>query len=263
MRAAAGVGADQDPAPQVTRQLGQREPGGLDMVSRRVRPGASRPQHDRQRLPVPAGAVVGEGGHGMEAERLLPGRRGLLFLGVGDHDGGVQVDGDQPAVRARRRVPGQRPRPLPGRGPGGPDRLQRPRQVPGQLADQPGHHRVGRDRPGQLRLLPQHRDIGQAVPAQRDRGGQVRDDLARVMDRPRRPPPGQALRQAPAQAGDPHRLPQQDRPGLGHQAPAVSRHRDPGTACAILHLEKCLRLVADRTLDKPYPSRSKALFSFT
>ena len=43
--------------------------------------------------------------------------------------------------------------------------------------------------------------------------------------------------QAPAQAGHPHRLPQQDRPGLGHQAPAVRGHRDPGTACAILHLE--------------------------
>jgi hypothetical protein len=51
---------------------------------------------------------------------------------------------------------------------------------------------VGRDRPGQFRLLPQHRDIGQAVAAKRDGGGQVRDDLARVVERPRRPPPGQA-----------------------------------------------------------------------
>ena len=105
------------------------------------------------------------------------------------------------------------------------------------VADQPGHHRVRRDRPGQVRLLAQHRDVGQAVPAQRDRRGQVRDDLARVVHRPRRPPPGQALRQAPAQAGHPHRLPQQDRPGLGDQAPAVSGHRDTGGACAILHLK--------------------------
>ena len=137
----------------------------------------------------------------------------------------------------RARVPGQRPGPLPRRRPGRPDRLQRPRQVPGQLADQPGHHRVRRDRPRQLRLLPQHRDVGQAVTAQRHRRGQVRDDLARVVDRPRRPPPGQALRQAPAQAGDPHRLPQQDRPGLGDQPPAVSGHRNAGGACAILHLK--------------------------
>ena len=101
--------------PQVPGQLRQREPGRLDVVGGGVRPGAPRPQHDGQRLPVPVGAVVGEGGHRVEAERLLPGRRGLLLLGVGDHDGGVQVDGDQPAVRARRGVAGQRPRPLPGR----------------------------------------------------------------------------------------------------------------------------------------------------
>jgi len=111
---------------------------------------------------------------------------------MGDHDRGVQVHGDQPAARARGGVPGQRPRPFPGRGPGSPDRLQRLRQVPGQLADQPGHHRIRRHRPGQLRLLPQHRDVGQAVPAERDCGGQVGDDLARVVDRPGRPPPGQA-----------------------------------------------------------------------
>ncbi len=65
--------------------------------------------------------------------------------------------------------------------------------------------------------------------------GQVRDDLARVVHRPRRPPPGKALRQAPPQAGNPHRLPQQDGRGLGHQPTAVSRDSDPGTACAILH----------------------------
>jgi hypothetical protein len=130
VRPAAGVSADQDPAPQVTRQLGQRQPGRLDMVGRRVRPGAPTPQHEGQRLPAPASAVAGEGGHGLEAERLLPRGSGFLFLRVGDHDRGVQVDRDQPAARARRGVPGQRPSPLPGRRPGGPDRLQRPRQVP-------------------------------------------------------------------------------------------------------------------------------------
>ena len=97
------------------------------------------------------------------------------------------------AVTAGRVVPGQRPRPLPRRRPRAPDRLQRPRPVRRQVPDQPGHHRVRRDRPRQLRLLPQHRDIGQAVPAQRDRCGQVRDDLPRVVHRPRRPPLGQAI----------------------------------------------------------------------
>jgi hypothetical protein len=43
---------------------------------------------------------------------------------------------------------------------------------------------------------PQDGDVGQAVAAQGDGGGQVRDGLAQVVDGPRRPPPGQALRQA-------------------------------------------------------------------
>jgi hypothetical protein len=70
--AAAGAGADQHPAAQVPGQLRQRQAGRLDMAGRRVRPGVSRSQHDREGLPVPAGPVVGEGGHGMEAERLRP-----------------------------------------------------------------------------------------------------------------------------------------------------------------------------------------------
>jgi hypothetical protein len=37
------------------------------------------------------------------------------------------------------------------------------------------------------RLLPQHCDIGQAVAAQRHRRRQVRNDLPRIVDRPRRP----------------------------------------------------------------------------
>ena len=82
--------------------------------------------------------------------------------------------------------------------PGGADRLQRLRSVRRQRRDQPRYHRVGRDRPREVRLLPQYRDVGQAVPAQRGRCGQVRDDLARVVHRPRRPPPGKALGQVPA-----------------------------------------------------------------
>jgi Phage integrase family len=49
----------------------------------------------------------------------------------------------------------------------------------------------------EFRLLPQHRDVGQAAPAQRERGSQVRDDLARVVDRPRRPREGEQLGETP------------------------------------------------------------------
>jgi len=52
-------------------------------------------------------------------------------------------------------------------------------------------HRVRRDRADQLRLPARHRDGGQAAAAERDRCGQVRDDLPRVTGRPRHQPPGQ------------------------------------------------------------------------
>ncbi len=89
--------------------------------------------------------------------------------------------------------------------------------------------------PREVRLLPQHRDVRQAVPARDDRGGQDRNDLARVAQRPRAPSPLHRLRQAPAQAGHPHRLPQQDRARPELQALPVRRHGDLGAACVILH----------------------------
>ena len=128
-----------------------------------------------------------------------------------------------------RGVPGQRPGPLPGRRPGGPDGLQRPRQVPASRL-------TSRETTGSDATGPASSGCSRSTaisarqsPPSATRDGQVRDDLPRVVHRPRRPPPGQALRQAPAQAGHPHRLPQQDRPGLGHQPPAVSGHGDPGS----------------------------------
>ena len=251
-----------------TSTLRRRRRGSWASASRAVsmwsaavfEPGVPGPQHDGQRLPVPVCAVVGPGGHRMKPKVFFQVGAACSFSECAITIVASRSTVTRPAVRAGRGVPGQRPRPLPRRRPRGPDRLQRPRQVCRQRADQPGHHRIRRHRPGQARLLPQHRDIGQAVPAQRHRRRQVRDDLPRVMDRPRRPPPGQPLRQAPAQAGHPHRLPQQDRPGLGHQAPAVSGHRNPSSCVRYSSPGKCLRLGTDRTLDKPNPPRSKALF---
>jgi hypothetical protein len=69
VRAAAGVGAEQDLAAQLPRQLRQCEPGRLDVVGGGVRPGASVPEHDREGLAVPGYAVVGEGGEGVETRK--------------------------------------------------------------------------------------------------------------------------------------------------------------------------------------------------
>jgi hypothetical protein len=205
------------------------------MVRGGVRPGVPRPQHDGQRLPGRAGAMVGEYRQRMMAERFLPGGGRLFLLGVRDHDRGIDIDRDQPAARTRGLLPGQRPRPFPRGRARRPDRRQSPRRVPGQLADQAGDHRVRRHRPEQLRLAPQHGHIGQAVPAQRQRDRQVRDDLAGVVHRPRRPPPDQPRRQLPAQARDLQDLGEQQRPGLGDNPRSVSGHDDLGTARGILH----------------------------
>jgi hypothetical protein len=68
--AAPGVRADQRPAPQAAGQLGQGQPGGLDVVGGGVRAGVPGSEHDREGLPVPGGPVVGPGGHRVEPERL-------------------------------------------------------------------------------------------------------------------------------------------------------------------------------------------------
>jgi len=108
--------------------------------------------------------------------------------------GRVQVD-DQRLLRIAAVVRGmpasQLPGPFTGCGPGGVDRLQHSRRVPGQGRDHPRHGRVRRHTPVDTRFGTQHGQIGQTVTAQRQTERQIRDDLARIMDRQRFTPPGQ------------------------------------------------------------------------
>ena len=186
--------------------------------------------------PFPSGAVVGPGGHRVEAEGLLPGRRGLLLLRVRDHDRGVQVDGDQAAVRAGRVRPRPAPRPAPGPRPARPGSPSAPAAGPPASAltsrDTTGSDATGPASSGCSRstAISARQSPPSATAAARSATIFPGSCTARGARHRARP-----SRQAPAQAGHPHRLPQQDRPGLGHQAPAVSGHGDPGTACAILH----------------------------
>ena len=192
MGAAAGVGADQHPPPQVAGQLRQRQPGHLDVLGGGVRPGVPGPQHDGQRLPGALGAVVGERGQRvMEPERLLPGRRGLLLLRVRDHDRGVDVDRDQAAVRAGRASPASAQ--ARSRAAARAARIARSARGASAASAPTSRETTGSEAtgPASSGCGAQHRDIGQAVPAQRQRHRQVGDDLPRVVHRPRRPPPGQ------------------------------------------------------------------------
>lgn len=57
----------------------------------------------------------------------------------------------------------------------------------GEEFARPGPATVRGDRAEQLRLGADHCQIGQAVAAQRDRDGEIRDDLARIVPQPSRP----------------------------------------------------------------------------
>jgi hypothetical protein len=63
------------------------------------------------------------------------------------------------------------------------------------------------------------------------------ESLVRLQSAWARLVPTGRLRSSPTPARHPHRLPQQDSTGLGHQAPAVSGDDRPGSACVILHLK--------------------------
>ena len=165
MGAAAGIGADQHPPPRDCGELGESSAGRGDVVGGGVRPGVAGAEHDGQRLPGSFRAVISKHSQGVEPVGFLPRRRGLLLIGVHGDDGGVDVDRDQPAAGAGRRISGQFPGAFPGCGPCFADRCHRRGRVRCELRDQTGYDRVGSHRPEQARLGAQHADVSQAVAA--------------------------------------------------------------------------------------------------
>ena len=85
--------------------------------------------------------------------------------------------------------------------PGSGDRLDGLVRILGQGGDQAGHGRVQRHRPVDPWFGAQGGEVTQRFTAEHQRQSQIADDLARVVDRQRFPPPGQRLRQCPVEAG--------------------------------------------------------------
>ena len=110
--AAGGVGADQrlPSPPQVFGQLGQGELGGGDVVGGGVGAGVAGPQQRGHRLSGTGLAVVDERDERVMAEGLLPGRGGVLLLGVREDEHAVDVHDHLP-VGGRTVRPGQLPDP--------------------------------------------------------------------------------------------------------------------------------------------------------
>ncbi len=150
----------------------------------------------------------------MEPVATFVGRLRVLLVRVGGHQRGVDVD-DHLAAVALARAAGQRSPPCPHRRPrlrpGSPDSGHRGVDVSGQRGEQPRHRWVGCDR-SEHRGLGAHRgQVGQAVAAESDRGRDIEQHLARVVDRPVTAPRCQRLGQRAIQTADPDRLLEQQR----------------------------------------------------
>ena len=167
----------------------------------------------------------------MEAESLLPGAGGVLFLGVRIEQGGVQIH-HYPAVLDRGA--GDAPHSLASRRPSGADRGHRVVGVIGEAGDQPGHRRVRRHQAEHPGLRAQHRDVTGGVPTERDRDRQIRDDLTRIMDSERPPPLSEKPCELPGQTTAPRGLDQQHATGMRHQRLATGDHGQPGTQVFML-----------------------------
>ena len=209
------------------------------------------PQQPGQRLTGSAGAVVDEREHRVEPEPALEGRGRVLLLRVRTDQGGVEIDHDLallPSANGRA----VRPDPWPG--------LRRarhgsPRSPPPGRSARASISRltvgIRGHRPEQLGLGADHADVGQAVPTQRDRDRQIQHRLARVMDRPSRPPRRQPRRQRLRQPADAGGRQQHRRARRGDQRLAAGLDTDTRTSRDTLHLRSAFPLARIWTFDKP------------
>ena len=226
-----------------------------------VRAGVPGPQQDRQRLPGAFGAVISEDSQRVMAVGLLPRGHGLLLLRARGHDRRVDIDRDQAAARAGRRVAGQCPRPAAGRRPA----LRGWPSAP--AAHRAARRATSRETTGSEATGPNSSGCARSIATSARQSPPSASATARSVTifpglctaRAGRHRSSAAV-QAAVQARDPQRPGQQQATGLGDDSGAVSGHHDLGTAGGKMHAESAFRTGADRTLDKPYSSRSKALF---
>jgi hypothetical protein len=183
------------------------------------------PQQARDRLPAAAPAVVDEGHQRVVSERLLPGRGGVLLLGVGQHEHPVDVH-DHLSAGVRSRLSGQLPDVFPDVGPRGADRRQGLRPGRGEGIDEAGDGGIGGHWTEHGRLGPQHAHVGQTVSAERDRQDYIQQDLPRIVHRPRLAPRCQSRRYRLWQTGLAGRLHQQDASRLRDHRPATTLEAD-------------------------------------
>lgn len=134
------------PAPVLLGQLGQGQSRSLDVVRDGIGACIPGPQQAHHRFSGSAPSVVDEAHQRVVAVGLLPGRGGVLLVGVRNDEHPVQVHDHLPAG-VRRRNTGHLPGAFSDFGPGGADRRQGAFAARGECADEPRDGRVGGDRP--------------------------------------------------------------------------------------------------------------------
>ena len=234
----AGVPAYQHPVAQTLGQLRQRGVEHRDLISGVTGVGPPGAQHRRQRFPGTTGAVIDERHHRVKPVSTLEVRGRAFFVRMGPDQGGIQIHHHLPNLSDRAAL---LPHPLPGDSPCLPDRGDRRARVAAQHLDESADRGIRGHCAEQFRLGPHQRSIGQAVTAEGDRDRQIQHRLARVVDRPRRPPWPQLPRQTRHQTADLRRLHQQRRARRRNQRLATRFDPNP-TTTATLHLRSAFPL---------------------
>ena len=167
----------------------------------------------------------------MEPERLFPCRGGQLLVGVGDHDGGVEVQ-----VQLAGQIGGgaSGPRRLPGRRSTCSEQAEVPIRYP---VKGPPRRRSRRHRTEQGRLVPQSGKVRDRPGAVRDGHGHVGEDLAGHMTG-RHPFVGVEQHLVPGlhQTRRHRHLPQQLAASMRHNPRTVRGHPHPKLSLATLHV---------------------------
>ncbi len=235
------------PGPGVGWQRGDRHVQHLDVIGGGVAAGVARAQQPGQRLATGDVRAVQVAQQRVEAEALLPGRRGVLLLRVRGQQARVEVEPQHLRRIGQVRSGAGRPGPLPRRGPCRPQEIQPHRVDP---VHHPPRGRVRGDRPEQLRLIPQRPQVPQRVPTVCDGHRQIHQHLpGRMRGRQR---VGVDQRGGPAldQTGLGRQLAQQRGPSVRHDPLTIRGDLEPTRALVTLHLKvpSCWGLLA---LDKP------------
>jgi hypothetical protein len=217
----ADIGANEDLAVEVgLRELLQGSLQDLEVIGSGVRAGVAGSKQGGEGLV----RLVEIAEQGVKAEAALVVAGGVLHLGVGGDQGGVDVEGDLIGTGAGV------PDPRPGLGAGGSDLGQK---LGVDRLDDPVGGALGGDLAEEDLLAEQDAEVGDAVAAVGDRDGEVAQDDSRIVSGAALAGGRHRARERLGEAGAVGELGDQKRPRVGDQSLTVRRdfYRSPPGSC--------------------------------